>query len=60
MHRKNSIMPVGRVWRARNNGDIDRLLKEADERMYEDKRIRYAQISCKEAEEEQNECLYGK
>ena len=60
MHRKNSLMAVGRVWRARNNGDIDRLLKEADERMYEDKRIRYAQISCKEAEEKQNECLYGK
>ena len=60
MHRKNSLMAVGRVWRALNNGDIDRLLKEADERMYEDKRIRYAQISCKEAEEKQNECLYGK
>ena len=37
----NSHMAVGCVWRADNDENIDQLLKEADERMYEDKRIRY-------------------
>lgn len=41
MHERNSHMAVGCVWRADNDENIDWLLKEADERMYEDKRIRY-------------------
>lgn len=45
MIERNSPMAVGRVWRAENVEDIDHLLKEADERMYEDKKIRYAEIA---------------
>lgn len=47
MCERNSHMAVGCVWRAENNEDIDHLLKEADERMYEDKRIKYAELSRK-------------
>lgn len=42
MIERNSHMAVGCVWRAENDEDFDHLLKEADERMYEDKRVRYA------------------
>lgn len=52
MRERNALMAVGCVWRAKNNEDFDHLLKEADERMYEDKRIRFAWI-CRDRYEKQ-------
>ncbi len=58
MRKRNSLMAVGCVWRAENDEDIDRLLKEADERMYEDKRIRYAGVLAKETETNRQNALH--
>jgi hypothetical protein len=39
---KNSIhMAFGHTWKPDCTGDIDKLLSEADELMYEDKRVYY-------------------
>lgn len=45
MRKKDSLMALGHVWCAGNYEDIELLLKEADERMYEDKRARYAEMA---------------
>ena len=44
MRERDALMAVGCVWRAENDEDFDHLLREADEKMYEDKRIRFAWI----------------
>jgi diguanylate cyclase (GGDEF)-like protein len=41
---RHVVMSVGSVWHGDGVHDFDRLLSEADERMYEDKRNYYAQL----------------
>lgn len=42
MKRGNALMALGAVWRSDGNEDMDRLMREADGLMYEDKRAWYA------------------
>ncbi len=42
MQEKNACMALGCVWHREGRKDMDQLLKEADDRMYEDKRTWYA------------------
>lgn len=43
MHEQSALMAYGSVWRENAGGDINALLTEADERMYEKKRAYYAE-----------------
>ena len=41
MQKANAVMAIGYVWHSDGKEDIDHLIKQADERMYEDKRVWY-------------------
>lgn len=45
MEEKDALMALGHVWYHGGRSDVDQLMKEADCRMYEEKRAWYAQNS---------------
>ena len=40
----NRVLALGSIWQAHSNGQIMELMKEADQRMYIDKRNYYKQV----------------